>query len=92
MRVLITQETDWLIKTPAQQHHLSEMLSLRGHRVRVIDYELLWKKQGKKELVSKRDVYLDISKIHRNASVTVIRPGILKIPGLVYASLIFSHK
>lgn len=92
MKILITQETDWLIKTPAQQHHLAEMLSLRGHKVKVIDYELLWMKRDKKELFSRREVFNDISKIHREATVTVIRPGILKIPGLVYISLIFSHK
>jgi len=92
MKILITQETDWLKRNPAQQHHLAEMLSLRGHEIRAIDYELLWKTQGKKELYSRRQVFNNVSKIHDGAKVTVIRPGIIKIPCLDYASLAFSHK
>ncbi|GAG03665.1 unnamed protein product, partial [marine sediment metagenome] len=92
MKILITQETDWLKRNPAQQHHLAEMLSLRGHEIRAIDYELLWKTQGKKELYSRRQVFNNVSKIHNGAKVTVIRPSIIKIPCLDYASLAFSHK
>jgi len=92
MKILITQETDWLKRNPAQQHHLAEMLSLRGHEIRAIDYELLWKTQGKKELYSRRQVFSNVSKIHNGAKVTVIRPSIIKIPCLDYASLAFSHK
>jgi len=92
MKILLTQETDWLKRNPAQQHHLAEMLSLRGHNVRVIDYELLWKTRGKKELFSRREVFNNVSKIYSEAKVKVIRPGIIKIPWLDYASLVFSHK
>ena len=91
MKVLITQETDWLERNPAQQHHLAEMLSLRGHEIRAIDYELLWKTRGKRELYSRRQVFPDVSKIHDGARVTVVRPGIIKIPWLDYFSLLLSH-
>ncbi|MDO8717183.1 MAG: glycosyltransferase family 4 protein [Dehalococcoidales bacterium] len=91
MRLLITQETDWIKRNPLQQHHLAEMLSLRGHEIRVIDYELLWRTQGKRELFSRREIFADYHKIYENAKVTVIRPGIIKIPGLDYVSLIFTH-
>ena len=92
MRILITQETDWLKRNPAQQHHLAEMLSLRGHEIRVIDYEFLWRTQGKRELYSRRETFNNVSKIHQGASITVIRPGITKIPVLNYVSLVFSHR
>ena len=92
MRLLITQETDWIKRNPLQQHHLAEMLSLRGHDIRVIDYELLWKTQGRKELYSRREVFNNVSKIYSGAKVMVIRPGIIKIPWLDYVSLIFSHR
>lgn len=92
MKLLFVQETDWIKRNPAQQHHLAEMLSLRGHDIRVIDYELLWKTQGKRELYSKRQVFSGVSKIHDGARVTLIRPGIIKIPWLDYVSLIFSHR
>ena len=92
MRLLITQETDWIKRNPLQQHHLAEMLSLRGHEVRVIDYELLWRTQGKRELFSRRHTFANFHKIYTNAKVTVIRPGIVKIPGLDYVSLLFTHR
>jgi len=92
MRILITQESDWLKRNPLQQHHLAERLSLRGHDIRVIDYEILWKRQGRKELYSRREVFNNVSKIYSGANVTVIRPGIIKVPWLDYLSLIFSHR
>ena len=42
MKILFTQETDWINRNPIQPHHLAELLSLRGHEIRVIDYELIW--------------------------------------------------
>ena len=92
LNILIAQESDWLERTPHQQHHLAERLSLKGHQVRVIDYEILWRARGKKEFYSKRQVFDNVSKIYQGAKITVIRPGIIKIPWLDYASLIFSHK
>lgn len=91
MRILFTQETDWLKRNPAQQHHLAEMLSLRGHEIRVIDYEFLWRTQGERELYSRRQVFDNVWKIHPNASITVIRPSIVKVPWLDYVSLLISH-
>ena len=92
MKLLFVQETDWLKRNPIQQHHLAEILSLRGQEVRVIDYEFLWKSQDRKELYSRREVFDDVSKIYPGAKVTVIRPGIIKVPWLDYVSLIFSHR
>jgi len=92
MKILLLQETDWLKRNPAQQHHLAETLSLRGHEIRAIDYELLWRTQGKRELYSKRTIFDNISKIYEGAKITVIRPGIMKFPWLDYVSLVFSHK
>ncbi len=92
MKILITQESDWLKRNPLQQHHLAEMLSLRGYDIRVIDYELLWRTRGRKELYSRREIFNNVSKIYNGANITVIRPGIIKIPWLDYVSLIFTHK
>ncbi len=92
MRLLFVQESDWLKRNPHQQHHLAEMLALRGHELRVIDYELLWRTEGKKELCSRRQVLQAPPKVHQGARITVIRPGIIKIPALDYISLVFSHR
>ena len=91
MRLLFVQETDWLKRNPHQQHHLAEMLSLRGHEIRAIDYEFLWKIQGEKEFYSRRQV-LHVSKIHDDARVLLIRPSVVKFPLLDYISLVFSHQ
>lgn len=91
MRLLFVQETDWLKRNPLQHHHIAEMLSLRGHEIRVIDYELLWRAEKKRDLFSRRGVYEKIVKIYQGGHVTVIRPGIIKVPLFDYVSLIFSH-
>jgi glycosyltransferase involved in cell wall biosynthesis len=92
MRLLFVQESDWLKRNPHQQHHLAEMLALRGHEIRVIDYELLWRTEGQKELFSRRQVLQATPKVHQGARITVVRPGIIKIPLLDYISLVFSHR
>ena len=92
MKLLFVQDNDWLNRNPVHQHHLAEKLSLRGHEIRVTDHELLWGTQGKRELYSKRQVFSGISKIHDGANVTLIRPGIVKIPWLDYVSLVLSHR
>jgi glycosyltransferase involved in cell wall biosynthesis len=91
MKVLIVQDTDWLKRNPHQQHHIAERLTLRGHEIRVIDYEILWQTEGKKELFSKRQVFYNVSKIFKDANIMVIRPGILKIPILNYVSMLFTY-
>lgn len=92
LKILIIQDTDWLKRNPAQQHHLAEMLALRGHKIRVIDFEILWKIHGSRELNSKRKIFRNVSKIHSNARITVIRPSMLRLPLLDYVSVFYSHK
>jgi glycosyltransferase involved in cell wall biosynthesis len=92
MKILITQETDWLKRNPAQQHHLAELMSLRGHEIRVIDYELLWKNEAHRSFCSHRQTFDNVVKIHEGARVTVIRPGFIKVPWLNYPSFAFTHK
>jgi len=92
LNILIVQESDWLKRGPHQQHQLADHLSLRGHQIRVIDYEILWREQPNKELFSKHQVIEDVWKIDPSAKVTVVRPGILKVPILDYVSLAFTHQ
>ena len=92
MKILITQETDWLKRNPAQQHHLAELMSLRGHEVRVIDYELQWKETAGKHLSSHRKTFYNVTKIHADAKVNVIRPGFIRLPLLHYISLAATHR
>jgi len=91
MKVLIVQDSDWLKRNIHQQHHIAERLVLKGHEIRVIDYEISWQTEGKKELFSKRQVFYNASKIFKDANIMVIRPGILKIPILNYVSILFTY-
>jgi glycosyltransferase involved in cell wall biosynthesis len=92
MKILITQETDWLKRNPIHQHHLAEMLSLRGYEIRVIDYQLNWRKEAGKRKHLSREIFDNVVKIYHDARVTVIRPGIIKLPFLDNISLFYSHK
>jgi len=90
MKILYVQDTDWIRRNPIQHTHLAERLVQRGHEVRAIDYEILWRAEGKRELYSRRQVF-KVSRLLKNADVTVIRPGILKIPVLDYVSMLFTY-
>jgi len=92
MRILVVQESDWLEKGPHQSHHLMERLSILGHEVRVIDYEILWREHAGHEVVSKRSVHYGVHKATENGNITVVRPAILRLPILDYLSLAYTHR
>lgn len=91
MRILLVQESDWLERGPHQQHHLIERLQLRGHEVRVIDFEILWRNKCIKGIVSKRMVYHTGGKVCKETRISVVRPSIVRVPLLDYVSVPFSH-
>ena len=92
MRILVVQESDWIARGPHQSHHLMERLSKRGHEIKVIDFEILWREKETKSLISKRQVFEGVHKAINDGAVTVIRPAIIKLPVLDYLSLIYTHK
>ncbi|RLG25276.1 glycosyltransferase WbuB, partial [Methanosarcinales archaeon] len=92
MKILIVQESDWIERGPHQSHHLMERLSKRGHVVRVIDYEILWRSHGDKSLISKRRVFENEWKAVEGGNITVIRPAIIKFPVMDYVSLLYTHR
>jgi len=87
---LIVQDTDWIKRNPIQHNHLAERMVKRGHEIRVIDYEILWREEGEKELISKRQVFW-VSRILEDAYHIVIRPRILKVPLLDYFSMLYTY-
>jgi glycosyltransferase involved in cell wall biosynthesis len=90
MRILIVQDTDWIRRNPYQQVHIAERMVQRGHDIRVIDYEILWQTEGKKELLSQREIF-QVSRIFPDVKIPVIRPRLLKIPVLDYVSMLFTY-
>jgi glycosyltransferase involved in cell wall biosynthesis len=91
MKILYTQEADWIKRNPIIQHNLLEILTLRGHSVHVIDFEALWSHE-KHSLFSRRTVYEKMIRLYPDSKVTLIRPGIIKLPILDYVSVMFTHK
>lgn len=91
MKILVVQESDWIQRNPHQQHHLMERLSLKGHKIRVIDYEIDWKNNKDEGLFSKRKVFSDVHKIHEEARVNVVRPGLLRVSVLNYFSWMWNN-
>jgi glycosyltransferase involved in cell wall biosynthesis len=92
MNILVVQESNWLTRNPHQQHHLMERLAARGHSVRVIDYDIDWKKGNGNGLSCPRTVYGNVHKIFPDVSIKVIRPRSLRVPLLEYPTLFVTHR
>lgn len=92
MNILLVQESDWLSRNPHQQHHLMERLSIRGHTIRVIDYDIDWKKKKERDFLITRTEFFHIHKIIPDADIHVVRPRSLQIPVVEYLILIISHR
>ena len=91
MNIALVQESDWLSRNPHQQHHLMERLSIRGHTIRVIDYDIDWKKKKGGKVTIPRTEYHNVHKIMSDADIQVIRPRSLNIPILDYLTLLITH-
>ena len=92
MNILVVQESNWVTRNPHQQHHLMERLAERGHSVRVIDYDIDWKKEKGGVLSNPRSVFENVHKILPNVSIQVIRPRSIWVPILEYPALLINHR
>ncbi len=91
MKLLVLIETDWIKRGPHQQHHLMDRMALRGHEIHVIDHEYLWKEDKERKIITGRKEIKGAYKIFKDADITLIRPGMIKISGLDYASILYFH-
>ena len=92
MNILFIHEIDWLKKVVFEIHTLSELLSLFGHRVYVIDYESMWQKEGVFDFGSLRTRVVDnVNRAYPGATVELSRPGFIKIPGISRFSALFTQ-
>lgn len=92
MKILVVQESNWVDRGPHQSHHIMERLVQRGHEVRVIDFDILWRNKVNRELFSHRSVIIPPSKAIPDVKITVIRPSIIHLPVLEYVSILYSHR
>ena len=84
MHILIVQETDWIVRNVIHQHHLIERLVRRGHRVDVIDYDILWAEGDQPGWWKPRQVFLGYHKVFPEAALDVIRPAAARLPLLCH--------
>lgn len=80
MNILFVHEIDWLRKVVYEIHTLPELLSLSGHNVYAIDYESMWVKEHVLDFGRWRTRQTSGVRAYQGASVTLIRPGFVKIP------------
>ncbi len=91
MRLLVTQETDWLKRGPHQQHHLFERLAARGHSVTVLDFEIFYTPWPRAPLFAPRQEWPAVRRTPiDSAGVTVIRPATLRLPLLARPISLFT--
>ncbi len=92
MNILFVHEVDWLNKVVFDMHSLAEGLSLLGHQVYGIDYENTWGRNGSWGMGSLKTVEVSgVSRAFPGASVTLRRPGFIKVPGLSRLSAAVTH-
>ena len=92
MNILFVHEIDWLRKVVFEIHTLSELLSLLGHRVYAIDYESMWTRDKPFDFGTLRTKTVNsLARVYPEASVSLIRPGFIKIPGLSRLTAAFTH-
>ena len=82
MKILALQETDWVGRNPIMHHRMLEALSRRGDDVTVIDYDLNWRSLEGSRFLSPRRSGPTPGKYYADARIKLIRPPILKLPGL----------
>jgi glycosyltransferase involved in cell wall biosynthesis len=80
LNILIIHEIDWINKVIFEPHHISELLSLQGHEVFVIDCRDANIKKLKNAI--KTEEIKDFHRVYDNSSITLIRPPSISIRGL----------
>ena len=92
MNILFIHEVDWLKKVVFEIHNLAEALSLLGHQVYAIDYQDSWQRNGFFNLGNlKTEELTGVSRALPGATVSLRRPGFIRIPGLSRLSAGLTH-
>src|SRR5439155_364930 len=81
MKILVVHEVNYLNKIIYEFQILPEILSILGHEVTVIDYDDSWKTSRNGHTWRlKTDVHERVHRAYSRASVTVRRPGMIRLP------------
>lgn len=93
MNILFVVEVDWQKTYVLDVHNLSESLSILGHNVFIIDFPRKQPKKGRFDFGSLRTEELrDVAgRSNAKSSVTIVRPGFIRIPGVELATAMVTH-
>lgn len=81
--ILFVHETEYIEKVVFEFQIIPEILASNDHNVFVIDYPMSWKKKGLFDFGNFKTEYLyNVKKAGKKKGITLIRPGIIKIPGI----------
>lgn len=83
MNILVVHEKNWRAKNVMELQSYAEALSLRGHHIFALEYDEVWQRDSLLDfgsLATKR--FNKVQRSFTGASVTLIRPGSIKIAGL----------
>lgn len=92
MNILFVHETEYIDKAVFEYQIIPEILASKGHHVYVIDYPTAWKKNGLLDFGSFKTQYFhQVKKANKKKGITLIRPGIIKIPILSRISAFIAY-
>jgi glycosyltransferase involved in cell wall biosynthesis len=81
VRILIVHEVNYLSKIIYEFQILPEILSILGHEIIIVDYNDSWKSERNGKWMKLRTtVHRGIHRAYAEASVTVRRPGMIRLP------------
>jgi hypothetical protein len=81
MKIVVVHEVSYLEKIIYEYQILPEMLSMLGHELIVVDYQETWQSDQSARLFDlKTKIYPNMHRAYEAASVTVRRPGMIRMP------------
>jgi glycosyltransferase involved in cell wall biosynthesis len=92
MQILFVHETEYINKVVFEFQIIPEIYASEGHNVYVIDYPVAWGKKNVFDIGSlKTQCLTNVRKSGKEKGITLIRPGIVKIPGISRFFAYFSY-
>jgi len=83
VKILVVHEVNYLSKIIYEFQILPEILSLLGHDITVVDFNDSWQSEGVgRRFTPQTVVYRNVHRAYAKASLTVRRPGFIRLPVL----------
>src|SRR5262245_37342800 len=81
VKILIVHEVNYLSKIIYEYQILPEIFSLLGHEITVVDFNDSWSSEPNgRKIQLETTVHSNVHRAYADASITVRRPGMVRIP------------